>query len=84
MNGGAAKTVCVTGASGYIASWIVKLLLRRGYTVKASVRDPGFSHFSSFLLLLIKYSASPMDACVKIENPIWEILCLVQIVLPIS
>ncbi|KAH0911046.1 hypothetical protein HID58_034367, partial [Brassica napus] len=36
------KTVCVTGASGYIASWIVKLLLLRGYTVKASAEllDP--------------------------------------------
>ncbi|KAL3647554.1 hypothetical protein CASFOL_008522 [Castilleja foliolosa] len=33
------KTVCVTGASGYIASWLVKYLLQRGYTVKASVRD---------------------------------------------
>ena len=33
------KVVGVTGASGYIASWIVKLLLQRGYTVKASVRD---------------------------------------------
>ncbi|XP_051118713.1 phenylacetaldehyde reductase-like [Andrographis paniculata] len=33
------KTVCVTGASGYIASWIVRFLLHRGYTVKASVRD---------------------------------------------
>ncbi|KAF5767793.1 putative cinnamyl-alcohol dehydrogenase [Helianthus annuus] len=37
---GAGKTVCVTGASGYIASWLVKLLLERGYAVKASVRDP--------------------------------------------
>ncbi|KAL3620358.1 hypothetical protein CASFOL_035270 [Castilleja foliolosa] len=34
------KTVCVTGASGFIASWLVKFLLQRGYTVKASVRDP--------------------------------------------
>ncbi|KVH90382.1 NAD-dependent epimerase/dehydratase [Cynara cardunculus var. scolymus] len=33
------KTVCVTGASGYIASWLVKLLLHRGYTVNATVRD---------------------------------------------
>ncbi|XP_054797782.1 phenylacetaldehyde reductase-like [Prosopis cineraria] len=32
--------VCVTGASGYIASWLVKFLLVRGYTVKATVRDP--------------------------------------------
>lgn len=37
---GAGKVVCVTGASGYIASWLVKLLLQSGYTVKASVRDP--------------------------------------------
>ncbi|CAD6247279.1 unnamed protein product [Miscanthus lutarioriparius] len=36
---GAGKLVCVTGASGYIASWIVRLLLDRGYTVRATVRD---------------------------------------------
>ncbi|CAN6483299.1 unnamed protein product [Victoria cruziana] len=34
------RVVCVTGASGYIASWLVKLLLQRGYTVRATVRDP--------------------------------------------
>ncbi|KAJ4766438.1 Phenylacetaldehyde reductase [Rhynchospora pubera] len=34
------KLVCVTGGSGFIASWLVKLLLQRGYTVRASVRDP--------------------------------------------
>ncbi|GAB2229259.1 hypothetical protein Droror1_Dr00023397 [Drosera rotundifolia] len=39
MTIGEGKTVCVTGASGYIASWIVKLLLLRGYTVNATVRD---------------------------------------------
>lgn len=32
--------VLVTGASGYIASWIVKYLLEEGYTVHATVRDP--------------------------------------------
>ncbi|KAL0397348.1 UNVERIFIED_CONTAM: Tetraketide alpha-pyrone reductase 1 [Sesamum calycinum] len=36
---GAGKVVCVTGASGFIASWLVKLLLGRGYTVKATVRN---------------------------------------------
>ncbi|XP_015887112.3 phenylacetaldehyde reductase isoform X1 [Ziziphus jujuba] len=36
---GEEKVVCVTGASGYIASWLVKLLLERGFSVKASVRD---------------------------------------------
>jgi nucleoside-diphosphate-sugar epimerase len=38
---GTGKVVCVTGASGYIASWIVRLLLDRGYTVRATVRDTG-------------------------------------------
>ncbi|OMO79579.1 NAD-dependent epimerase/dehydratase [Corchorus olitorius] len=40
MSSAAEKVVCMTGASGYIASWLVKLLLQRGYTVKATVRDP--------------------------------------------
>jgi nucleoside-diphosphate-sugar epimerase len=39
MSSGAGKVVCVTGASGYIASWLVKFLLARGYTVRATVRD---------------------------------------------
>ncbi|PWA88945.1 bifunctional polymyxin resistance protein, ArnA [Artemisia annua] len=36
---GKGKVVCVTGASGFIASWLVKLLLARGYTVHATVRS---------------------------------------------
>ncbi|KAI9073715.1 hypothetical protein K1719_044314 [Acacia pycnantha] len=39
-NAGNGKLVCVTGASGYVASWLVKILLLRGYTVNATVRDP--------------------------------------------
>ncbi|KAK1399262.1 Dihydroflavonol 4-reductase [Heracleum sosnowskyi] len=35
------RTVCVTGASGYIGSWLVKRLLERGFHVRATVRDPG-------------------------------------------
>ncbi|KAK9164849.1 hypothetical protein Scep_000040 [Stephania cephalantha] len=34
------ETVCVTGAGGYQASWLVKLLLLRGYKVHGTVRDP--------------------------------------------
>ncbi|XP_050227923.1 dihydroflavonol 4-reductase [Mercurialis annua] len=34
------KTVCVTGASGFIGSWLTMRLLERGYTVQATVRDP--------------------------------------------
>jgi len=33
------EVVCVTGSSGYVASWIVKLLLEEGHTVHATVRD---------------------------------------------
>lgn len=33
--------VCVTGASGYLASWLVKRLLLSGYHVIGTVRDPG-------------------------------------------
>lgn len=42
----------MTGASGYIASWLVKLLLSRGYTVKASVRDPNDPKKTRHLLAL--------------------------------
>ncbi|GMP34478.1 hypothetical protein CsSME_00007326 [Camellia sinensis var. sinensis] len=34
------QTVCVTGAGGFIASWMVKLLLQKGYTVRGTVRNP--------------------------------------------
>ncbi|MQL90277.1 hypothetical protein Taro_022865 [Colocasia esculenta] len=53
------KTVCVTGAGGFVASWLVKLLLEKGYTVKGTVRNPGvlpllvsrlWSGWHSFLL----------------------------------
>lgn len=36
------KTVCVTGAGGFVASWLVKRLLSTGdYTVHGTVRDLG-------------------------------------------
>ncbi len=34
------KPVMVTGATGYLAGWIIKLLLKNGITVHATVRDP--------------------------------------------
>ena len=33
-------TVAVTGASGFIGSWVTRALLERGYRVHATVRDP--------------------------------------------
>ncbi|AQK52502.1 Cinnamoyl-CoA reductase 1 [Zea mays] len=44
---GNGQTVCVTGAAGYIASWLVKLLLEKGYTVKGTVRNPGTAHLKA-------------------------------------
>lgn len=34
------KPVLVTGATGYIAGWVIERLLRNGQTVHATVRDP--------------------------------------------
>ncbi|XP_078439343.1 cinnamoyl-CoA reductase 1-like [Wolffia australiana] len=34
------RRVCVTGAGGYVASWLVKLLLSKGFIVHGTVRDP--------------------------------------------
>ena len=33
------ETVLVTGANGYVASWLVKKLIEKGHTVHASVRN---------------------------------------------
>ncbi|GLT35295.1 hypothetical protein SLA2020_097620 [Shorea laevis] len=35
------ERVCVTGAGGYLASWVVKFLLSRDYVVHGTVREPG-------------------------------------------
>lgn len=34
------KPVLVTGARGYVASWIIRYLLEDGYTVRGTVRNP--------------------------------------------
>lgn len=47
---GEKERVCVTGAGGYIASWVVKLLLSKGYLVHGTVRDPCNSVFQLLLV----------------------------------
>ena len=36
--------VLVTGATGYIAGWLTRRLLEKGFTVHAAVRNPGMAH----------------------------------------
>jgi len=43
------KTAMITGATGYVAGWIVKRLLDEGYTVHAPVRDPENSEKLKYL-----------------------------------
>ena len=43
------KPVLVTGATGYVAGWLVKKLLDEGLTVHAAVRDPGNKKKIAFL-----------------------------------
>ncbi|XVE94359.1 hypothetical protein REPUB_Repub02eG0002300 [Reevesia pubescens] len=38
---GGRESVCVTGAGGFLASWIVKYLLLKGYNVHGTVRNAG-------------------------------------------
>ncbi|XP_062020296.1 bifunctional dihydroflavonol 4-reductase/flavanone 4-reductase-like [Rosa rugosa] len=48
------ESVCVTGASGFVGSWLVMRLLERGYTVRATVRDPANTKKVKHLLDLPK------------------------------
>lgn len=47
------QIVCVTGAGGFIASWLVKLLLEKGYTVRGTLRNPGMHVIIMLNLFLI-------------------------------
>ncbi len=48
------KPVCVTGANGYVASWIVKELVDKGIDVHAAVRNPENTDKVGHLLDLAK------------------------------
>jgi len=42
----------VTGANGYVASWVVRRLLERGFEVRATVRDPADPRKTEHLLAM--------------------------------
>jgi len=54
------KTVMVSGANGYVASWLVKKLLEQGYTVHGCVRDPHNSKKVGFLHDLAQNSSGTL------------------------
>ena len=49
------ERVCITGAGGYIASWVVKLLLSKGFIVHGTVREPCDLLLSLPLLISISF-----------------------------
>jgi nucleoside-diphosphate-sugar epimerase len=54
------KPVLVTGGSGYVASWIIKMLLEEGIDVHATVRDPSNANKVDHLTALAKGSAGKL------------------------
>ncbi|XP_019443362.1 PREDICTED: cinnamoyl-CoA reductase 2-like [Lupinus angustifolius] len=45
------KKVCVSGGGGFVASWLIKLLLSKGYIVHATIRQPGNEKYEHLLKL---------------------------------
>ncbi|CAO2842814.1 unnamed protein product [Amaranthus hypochondriacus] len=46
------KKACIIGGTGFVASFLIKLLLNNGYSVNTTVRDPGNENKISHLLAL--------------------------------
>jgi nucleoside-diphosphate-sugar epimerase len=54
------KPVLVTGATGYVAGWLVKKLLEEGYTVHATVRNPNDTSKLKYLNAIAEKSAGKL------------------------
>lgn len=54
-------TACVTGATGYVASELIRQLLARGYSVKATVRCPTSSSRLAYLQDLTTNSSGKLQ-----------------------
>lgn len=51
--GGLKGPVCVTGATGYMASWLIMRLLQLGYTVRATIRPPQGKSMQLYVLNIV-------------------------------
>ncbi|ONK78912.1 uncharacterized protein A4U43_C01F930 [Asparagus officinalis] len=68
--------VIVTDAGGFIASWLVRLLLEKGYTVKGTLRDPDVAKHSHLRalkgaaerLILSKPTSLTTGLCLAIDG----------------
>uniref|UniRef100_A0ACD5YQ63 Uncharacterized protein n=1 Tax=Avena sativa TaxID=4498 RepID=A0ACD5YQ63_AVESA len=60
-NGEKQQLVSVTGAGGFIGSWVVKELLLRGYHVRATARDP--AHVKNAHLLALDGAEKRLSLC---------------------
>ncbi|KAK9129125.1 hypothetical protein Sjap_009612 [Stephania japonica] len=69
------STVCVTGASGYLASWLVKRLLLSGYQVIGTVRDPGSLSFLELIIFTcqLNYTKSLLIDLFFLSYVLWPI-----------
>ena len=54
-------TVLVTGANGYVASWLVKKLIEEGYAVHATVRDTNNKSKVDILKSLVKEETNRLN-----------------------
>lgn len=53
--------VLVTGATGYVAGWLVKRLLEEGFTVHAAVRDPSNTEKLKYLNALAENTSGQLQ-----------------------
>ncbi|PPD87787.1 hypothetical protein GOBAR_DD15271 [Gossypium barbadense] len=71
--------VCVTGAGGYLGSWVVKHLLSNNYTVHATVRQPGDAKYAHLNQL---ERASHNLQLFKADLLDYDSLCSVEVIEP--